>query len=123
MLIDRAMGFMAKGTRTDRNRAMDTARQIPGELSAVMRKVRDNRFEVQFVHRNLEHFVREMDRSSNRLSFAVVIGSLIVGSSLVIQAGFGPTAYGYSVLGLAGFGIAALLGIGLALGVLRSGRL
>jgi len=103
--------------------AVDTARQIPGELSAVMRKVRDNRFEVQFVHRNLEHFVREMDRSSNRLSFAVVIGSLIVGSSLVIQAGFGPTAYGYSVLGLAGFGIAALLGIGLALGVLRSGRL
>ncbi len=103
--------------------AIDTAREIPVEVSAVMRKLRDNRFEVQFVHRNLEHFVTEMDRSSNRLSFAIVIGSLVVGSSLVIQAGFGPTAYGYSVLGLVGLAVAGMLGIGLAVGVLRSGRL
>jgi ubiquinone biosynthesis protein len=103
--------------------AIDTAREIPVEVSAVMRKLRDNRFEVQFVHRNLEHFVTEMDRSSNRLSFAIVIGSLVVGSSLVIQAGFGPTAYGYSVLGLVGLAVAWMLGIGLAVGVLRSGRL
>ncbi len=109
---------------TDATReAFDTARQLPAEASAVMRKLRDNRFEVQFVHRNLEHFVTEMDRSSNRLSFAIVIGSLVVGSSLVIQAGFGPTFYGYSVLGLLGLAAAATLGMGLAAGVLRSGRL
>jgi len=102
---------------------VDTIRQVPAEIGAVMRKLRDDRLEVQFVHRNLEHFVREMDRSSNRLSFAVLIGALVVGSSLVIQAGFGPALYGYSMLGLVGFGAAAFLGVGLALGVLRSGRL
>jgi ubiquinone biosynthesis protein len=103
--------------------AVDTAREIPGEVSAVMRKLRDDRLEVQFVHRNLEHFVTEMDRSSNRLSFAIVIGSLLVGSSLVIQAGLGPALYGYSALGLIGLASAAILGMGLAVGVVRSGRL
>jgi ubiquinone biosynthesis protein len=97
--------------------------QMPLHLDAIGRKIRDGRLEVQFVHRNLDHFVREMDRSSNRLSFAIVIGSLIVGSSLVIQAGVGGTVGGYPALGLAGFVVAGILGIGLAVGVVRSGRL
>jgi ubiquinone biosynthesis protein len=111
-------------------RAGDTARQtwsaalaLPGHLDAIGRKMRDGRLEVQFVHRNLEHFVTEMDRSSNRIAFAVVIAALIVGSSLIIQAGIGATAYGYPVLGLIGFLVAGLFGIRLAIGVVRSGRL
>jgi ubiquinone biosynthesis protein len=111
-------------------RAGDTARQtwsaalaLPGHLDAIGRKMRDGRLEVQFVHRNLEHFVTEMDRSSNRIAFAVVIAALIVGSSLIIQAGIGATAYGYPVLGLIGFLVAGLFGIRLAIGVVQSGRL
>ena len=41
----------------------------------------------------------------------------------IAHAGLGPTAFGYPVLGLAGFIVAAFLGMGLALGILRSGRL
>jgi hypothetical protein len=95
----------------------------PVPLAAVLRKARAGRLEVQFVHRNLEHFVREMDRSSNRLSFAIVIGSLVVASALVIQTGVGTTLFGYPLIGLAGFLVAGVLGIGLAIGVIRSGRL
>jgi len=111
-------------------RAVDAAREtlttvggMPRELSAVLRRLRDNRFEVQFVHRNLDYFVREMDRSSNRLSFAVVIGSIVVASALVMQTSTGPMWYGLSAPGLAGFVVAGVLGIGLALGIARSGRL
>lgn len=75
------------------------------------------------MHRNLGHFVREMDRSSNRLAFALIIAALIVSSSLIIQAGRGPLAYGYPVFGLVGFVVAALFGIRLAIGIMRSGRL
>jgi ubiquinone biosynthesis protein len=97
--------------------------RLPMYLDAIGRKMRDGRLELQFVHRNLDFFVREMDRSSNRLSFAIVIGSLVVGSSVVIQAGIGATIGGYPALGLAGFVIAGVLGIGLAIGIVRSGRL
>ena len=96
---------------------------LPSEAAAIARRVRRDGLQVQFVHRNLDHFIREMDRSSNRLSFAVVIGALVVASSIMVHAAAGPTAFGYPVIGLAGFLIAAFLGIGLALGILRSGRL
>jgi ubiquinone biosynthesis protein len=96
---------------------------LPGQLQAVLHRAATGRIDVQLVHRNLEFFVREMDRSSNRLSFAVVIGALIVGSSVVLQSGLGVPGSGSFWLGLAGFVIAGVLGIGLAVGIVRSGRL
>jgi ubiquinone biosynthesis protein len=103
--------------------SLSAARRVPGHLEAIGRKIRDGRLEIRFVHRNLEHFVREMDRSSNRLAFSMIIAALIVGSSLIIQTGRGPMAFGYPVLGLAGFVVAVLFGVRLAIGIMRSGRL
>ena len=102
---------------------VSTLRHIPAEVAAVVRKLRDNRLEVQLVHRNLDYFVREMDRASNRLSFAVVIGSIVVASALVMQVAVGPTVFGLPALGLVGFVVAGVLGLGLAVGIARSGRL
>ena len=96
---------------------------VPRDLMEIIRKARTDRLQIQFVHRNLEHFVQEMDRSSNRLSFAVVIAALIVGSSFIFQSNAGPHVFGYPVLGLGGYLVAAFLGIWLAIGILRSGRL
>ncbi len=96
---------------------------LPRDLMEVVGKARDDRFQVQFVHRNLEHFVQEMDRASNRLSFAIVIAALVVASSLVLQRSTGPQFFGLSALGLVGFVAAAVLGLWLAVGILRSGRL
>jgi ubiquinone biosynthesis protein len=98
-------------------------RTLPANLAAIARKIRADGLQVQFVHRNLDFFVREMDRSSNRLSFAVVIAAIVIGSSIIVHAGAGPHAWGYPLLGLAGFLAAGILGIGLAIGILRSGRL
>jgi ubiquinone biosynthesis protein len=95
-------------------------RSMPRQLEAIARKLRQGRLEVQFVHRNLDFFVREMDRSSNRIALALVVSALIIGSSLVV--GSAATA-GIPRLGLVGFVIAGLFGIGLAIGILRSGRL
>jgi len=96
---------------------------VPRDLVEIVRKARTDRLQIQFVHRNLEHFVQEMDRSSNRLSFAVVIAALIVGSSFIFQSSAGPHVFGYPPHGLGGYLGAAFLGIWLAIGILRSGRL
>jgi len=103
--------------------AIDIVRTVPQDLAEVVAKVRSDSLQIQFVHRNLEEAVQEIDRASNRLGFAVVIAALIVGSSLLMQAGVGPPLAGYSVLGLAGFLIAAVMGLWLAVGIMRSGRL
>jgi ubiquinone biosynthesis protein len=103
--------------------ALVALRTLPAHVATIVRRVSADGMRVEFVHRNLDFFVREMDRSSNRLSFAVVIAAVVVASSIIVHAAAGPQFHGYPVLGLAGFVAAGLLGIGLALGILRSGRL
>jgi ubiquinone biosynthesis protein len=101
----------------------EALRAVPRDLVQIIEKARDDRLQIQFVHKNLEHFVQEMDRSSNRLAFSIVIAALIVGSSLIVQRGGGPQLLGMPALGLVGFVAAGLLGLWLAVGILRSGRL
>jgi ubiquinone biosynthesis protein len=102
---------------------LSAIRTLPANLAEITRKIRADGMQVQFVHRNLDFFVREMDRSSNRLSFAIVIAAIVIGSSIMVHAGVGPQLLGYPLLGVAGFLAAGVLGIGLAVGILRSGRL
>jgi ubiquinone biosynthesis protein len=101
----------------------EAAQAVPRDLVEIIAKARDDRLQIQFVHKNLEHFVQEMDRSSNRLSFAIVIAALIVGSSFVVQRGAGPHLFGMPALGLVGFVAAGFFGFWLAIGILKSGRL
>jgi ubiquinone biosynthesis protein len=103
--------------------AAETLTSLPRDVAEVIRKARGDGLQVQFVHRNLDYFVQEMDRSSNRLSFAIVIAALLVASSVIFQAGAGPSLFGYPLLGLVGFLAAGFLGLWLAIGILRSGRL
>jgi ubiquinone biosynthesis protein len=103
--------------------AVETIQAIPHDVREILRKARSDRLQIQFVHRNLDFFVQEMDRASNRLSFAIVIAALVIGSSLIFRLGTGPTLFGFPALGLTGFLTAAVLGIWLVIGIMRSGRL
>jgi ubiquinone biosynthesis protein len=124
ILRDRMAPSAVAGRVADTARGMAEALQtLPQDLMDVLGKARDDRLQIQFVHRNLEHFVQEMDRASNRLSVAVVIAALIVGSSFVLQRSAGPHLFGLPALGLVGFIAAAVLGLWLAVGIVRSGRL
>jgi ubiquinone biosynthesis protein len=102
---------------------LSALRTLPANVAEITRKIRTDGMQVHVVPRHLDFFVREMDRSSNRLSFAVVIAAIVIGSSIMVHAAVGPEVLGYPLLGLAGFLAAGLLGIGLAFGILRSGRL
>lgn len=103
--------------------ALNALATVPANVAEIVAKTRRDGLRVEFVHTNLEHFIREMDRSSNRLSFSVVIAAIVVASAIIVHAAVGPTFWGYPLLGLVGFVTAGWLGIGLAIGILRSGRL
>ena len=57
--------------------------------------------------------------AAKRLSMSIVIGSLIVGSSLVILAGQEPIYRGVPLLGLAGLLISAAMGMWLVMTMLK----
>lgn len=97
-------------------------KEAPSQLRQIMKKMINDKFTIDFVHVGLENFYSEIDRSSNRVSFALIISALIIGSSMVIQSGLGPMFMGFPIVGIIGFAIAGILGLALAISILRSGR-
>ena len=119
----RQPGAVAERAARKSHEALKALSSLPASVAAIAARVSHDGMQIDFVHRNLDFFIREMDRASNRMSFAMVIAAIVVSSSIMVHAGVGPAVLGYPALGLAGFLTAAVLGIGLALGILRSGRL
>lgn len=97
--------------------------EMPRDLSILIKKVLRGKVTLGLEHQGLASAMGEVDRSANRLSFAIIVASVIVGSALVFVAGAGPQIYGYPVLGIVGFVVAGILGLSLAVAMLRSGRL
>ena len=95
---------------------------LPHNLSELLRKLRDGQFEVKLEHHNLENLTREMKASSNRISASLIIAALIVGSSLILQQGIGPLVSNISILGIIGYILAGIMGIGLLYSILQSSR-
>ncbi len=98
-------------------------RSLPDDLKELITRVNRNKFKIDLEHRGLDRLITDLDKSSNRLSFSMLIAALIVGSSLIMQNDKGPLLFGFPALGIMGYSIAAVLGLWLAIGILRSGRL
>jgi len=96
---------------------------LPSEIRYLFLKIKKGDISVKFEHRGLDTLILEMEKSSNRLSFSLIIAALIIGSSLIIRTNVGPLLFGFPLLGLAGYLIAGILGLWLVYAILRSGKL
>ncbi len=97
-------------------------KDFPLQASHILKKAERGTFKIQLEHQGFEEIIEELDISSNRLSFSMIISSLIIGSSLLILTGISPSVLGMPWLGILGFFLAGLLGLGLIISILRSGR-
>jgi ubiquinone biosynthesis protein len=98
-------------------------KSIPEDLHDILTQIKQGKSRIRFEHRGLENFIFEMDRSSNRIAFSLIIASIIIGSSLIITTNLGPHLFGFSMLGLVGYTIAGVLGVWLLISIFRSGKL
>lgn len=99
-------------------------KHIPRDTSDLMKKTLDGNLEVGIKHLGLSDFYHVLDKASNRLSLSITLGCIVVASSLVMMAKVGPTfANDISMLGVFGYFVAMGMGLWLAYGILRSGRL
>ena len=70
--------------------------------------------------KELEPLRRSVDSSANRLSFSIVLGSLIMGAAIISR---GSSTQQLSLISTVLFAAASLLGVWLIISILRSGRL
>jgi ubiquinone biosynthesis protein len=135
-LIGQAKPFMQR-TRLDRLRPRrvvlgalefaqelsEAARELPGEFRRIVSQVKTGRARVNFHHEGLEPASQALERSTNRLSFAVVVAALIIGSSLIIRSNVPPMWGDVSVVGIVGYLLAGLMGFWLLVAILRHGKM
>ncbi len=96
---------------------------MPRQARIGLRKFLRGDVQVKLRHEEIGRFIRDIDKSSNRLSFSIITAAIIVASSIVIHSGQGERLFGMPVLGLVGYVIAALFGVWILIGILRSGQL
>lgn len=102
---------------------LQLAREIPGGVRDLLRLSKKGRLRIGFEHRGLEKMLETHDRIANRVSFAIVVAALIVGSSLIVQSRIPPTWHEIPLVGLVGFVAAGALGFMLLWSIIRHGRL
>jgi len=98
-------------------------RSAPRGLANLLDLAQSGRLTVRFEPTRFDKPVSHLHQMTNRLSFSIIVAAIILGSSLILQAGVGPLFHGWPILGILGFVTASLLGFWLLVSMLRHGRL
>jgi ubiquinone biosynthesis protein len=97
-------------------------RELPSEVTRLMRRLEHDNLTVNFQHKGLEHLEETIGNAANRVTLGVIVGALVVGSSLIVTTGAGPRLFGYPALGIVGYLISAMLGFYIVFDIIRRGR-
>jgi ubiquinone biosynthesis protein len=103
-------------------RTLAVAEQLPHDVSRLLRNARRGRVHVGIELAHLKRVGNQLDRAANRLTMALVIAALIIGSSIVMTVKGGPTLLGLPIFGFLGFMGAMLGGLWLVRAIWRSSR-
>ncbi len=95
---------------------------FPRQMKQIIRKILKDEIHVKMYHVNLPEFIKDIDRSSNRIAFAMIVSAMILSSAILHAVGVGPTIFGYSILAISAFGFAFFMGVWLIISIIRSGR-
>lgn len=98
-------------------------KQIPQETSTILKQIARGKAKVQLEHRGFESMLSTFDKISNRLSFAILVASLVIGSSVIVLSGVPPKWNDIPIIGLVGFIVAAVMALFLIITILRHGKM
>ena len=103
-------------------RTLAVAEQLPHDVTRLLRNARRGKVHVGIDIAHLKRVGDQIDRAANRLTMALVIASLIIGSSIVMTVQGGPTLFGLPAFGFIGFASAFVGGLWLVRAIWRSSK-
>jgi len=93
-----------------------------GQVNSLLDKLVNNEITIRFEHEHLQGMIKSLNLSANRLAFAIIIASLIIGSAFIIRVSSTKTVLGLPIFGLTGFALAAFFGIILLVRIITTER-
>ena len=98
-------------------------RMLPEDLQTLLLQLQHGQLRIGFEHRGIKPLQLTLERISNRIAYAIVLAALIVGSSLIVLSGIPPHWHNIPVIGLIGFVLAACMGFGLLISIIRHNKM
>ncbi len=90
-------------------------KNLPRNVNRLVSKVESGEIKVKYS----QDLAEDMERTSNKLSVAIIIAALLIGSSWIIQINKGPMIWDMPLLGFLGFAASGVLGVSLIIYILR----
>ena len=91
----------------------DYMEEFPSDLKNAIRKINSGQVKVDLTHKGIDPMVHTLQRITKQLIAAFIMVALIIGASLFIIFEIGSLWNGISVLGIASFALAIILGFGM----------
>jgi ubiquinone biosynthesis protein len=98
---------------------VDFVINAPGNFNEILNKINKGNLKIEFEHVGLESFQKSVENSFDRLSAAIVIASILIGSSMLLSSSIPPVIKGVSLFGIIGYVFAMIIGIILVIMIIR----
>src|SRR3989344_5215924 len=108
-----------KGMMTEARRYKKFFQQLPAKATRAMETLERGKVDIHLEDTDISRLSREIEISSSRIAYGLVIAGLLVASSYLIQVEKGPFVYGIPLIAFATFFSAAVLGFLLLISILN----
>ncbi|MBZ0167322.1 MAG: AarF/ABC1/UbiB kinase family protein, partial [Candidatus Omnitrophica bacterium] len=102
---------------------LELFREIPEKTRDFLEQVLKGESQLRVEHRASDSFEVFWNRLFNRLSVAVILSALLIGSSIIVLSGLPPKWHDIPVIGVVGFVLAGLMSLSLLFSIWRSGKI
>jgi len=102
--------------------SFSSLQELPDQLRRLARRLENNSLTINLRHDGLDEMEEALKTSANRIALGVIIGSLIIGSSLIVTTHIPPYLFGFPLFGFVGYLLSAVLGLYVVWDIIRHGR-
>lgn len=110
---------MAESFRDSVMLGIEQMQAVPEEALRILKKVEKDNLKINLQHRGLDELDDTISDASNKITLGIIIGCLLVGSSLIVTSNTPPIVFGFPILGIVGYVLSLMLGLYVAFDILR----
>lgn len=98
----------------------EIAQNLPEDLNTLLQNIKNGKAQIQLEHKGTQPLFNTLERISNRITMGIVLGSLIIGSSLIVLSKLPPYWGSIPAIGVVGFLISGVLALALIFSIFKS---
>ncbi|MCF8253609.1 MAG: AarF/ABC1/UbiB kinase family protein [Bacteroidia bacterium] len=98
----------------------DFVRVLPADFKGILNRIKEGKVKLEFI--GLNQLLHTLDVISNRLSAAIILAAMILGSSMVVLSQIPPLWKGIPIIGLIGIIVSGIFGSMMLFSIYKNGK-